>query len=641
MNTSRANPLAETSLNDVWTEWIAAALSAAGVRHVVLCPGGRSSAMCIGLDADRRIDVAMVCTDERTGGFIALGIAKATHSPVAVVTTSGSAAANVVPALTEADACDVPVVLVTCDRPRHLRGAGFGQMIDHLATTTGFVRAQVDLDDPADEPAAVLRARCQVNQVLQAMYGRADAQPPDLEYRGPSLPPSHASPRRPSAGPVHLNVPFGGVYDAAEIQPASADTVLAARAPGPAIHLRKRYHEYTVDEMVDRICAKIRRSRSGASLTEINGLIVAGPNPGAPTDAIFTFAAATGFPVLADVSSGLRSGSATRPPQADSADSGSALIINPLDVLGSRNSVAAASPDLIVRFGQAPVSPLTHRYLGLNATVPVIKVVASAVARDYLHPELDPREILVAPSGASLIRLAGALTTAVHGATNERRPVGAVWRCEWARSACRGAHSRRDFITRAEWGEVVAAHECFVAPGYRFMHLGNSMSIRHADISYDVRPERQDIFVNRGVSGIDGTLSTFLGEVLARDDVGLLLLGDQALIHDISALTCAQRITKPACVCIMNNHGSAIFDFLPIANTETYERVIRNPYRLNIEAIAAGFGLHYERVQSKAAVREALALARKHAGVTIVEIVVDATSGVQQLRALTLALQGH
>jgi 2-succinyl-6-hydroxy-2,4-cyclohexadiene-1-carboxylate synthase len=127
------------SLNAVWVEFIVEMLSTAGVRHAVLCPGGRASVMCLALDAHPRIAVEMVCTDERSGAFVALGIAKASGEPVAIVTTSGSAVANVLPALTEADASDVPLVVLTCDRPRALRGSGFGQMADHLGATRAFV----------------------------------------------------------------------------------------------------------------------------------------------------------------------------------------------------------------------------------------------------------------------------------------------------------------------------------------------------------------------------------------------------------------------------------------------------------------------------------------------------------------------
>jgi 2-succinyl-5-enolpyruvyl-6-hydroxy-3-cyclohexene-1-carboxylate synthase len=637
MSTLRQSPVAEASLNGIWVEWIITTLVTAGIRHVVLCPGGRSSALCVALDADSRIDVAMICTDERSGGFVALGVAKATHSPVAIVTTSGSAVANLAPVLTEADACDVPLVVVSCDRPRHLRGAGFGQMADHLGATTGFVRAQVDLDDPVDSPQAVWRARRQVEEVLRVMYGCLGEQVAPTQSTGFAQPPCHASPRRAAAGPVHLNVPFGGVYDAVEVERVSTDTVIAARAPDPVWSTPAQPHEYAIEEMVDRLCTKIRGVSGDRPLGGINGLIVVGPDPGVPLDSIFVLAVSTGFPVLADASSGLRSGATARSPAVAWDRPTGALIVNPFDILGGRDATAIPRPDLVVRFGLAPVLPALHRYLEVNATVPAIKIAASAVARDYLHPALDPRDRLLAPSASHLVRLGDALMSAAHGDASQRLPVGAAWRDWWARSACHGARTRRDCVSRLDWGEVVAAHACFTVPGYGFIHLGNSMPIRHADIGYEVRPEVQDVFVNRGVSGIDGTLSTFLGEVIARDDIGLLLVGDQALIHDLSALACAQRIGKPACVCIMNNRGGAIFDFLPIAKAHTYQRVIRNPYRIDIEGVARGFGLFYRRADSVASLREACTIARDHAGVTIVEMVVDAVSGALQLQALTQA----
>jgi 2-succinyl-5-enolpyruvyl-6-hydroxy-3-cyclohexene-1-carboxylate synthase len=185
---------------------------------------------------------------------------------------------------------------------------------------------------------------------------------------------------------------------------------------------------------------------------------------------------------------------------------------------------------------------------------------------------------------------------------------------------------------------VSAVHRVLAAPGFAFVHLGNSMSMRHADIGYDVRAARQTIYVNRGVSGIDGTLATFIGEALARRDAGLLLLGDQALIHDLSSLASAQRVSTPACLCVLDNGGGAIFDFLPISRAPAYRRTIRNPYQLNIGALAQAFGLAHRRVETRDTLDEALAEARDHAGVTIVEVAVDPYSGALQMQQLAQAL---
>lgn len=625
------------SLNAVWVECLADALSAAGVRHAVLCPGGRASAMCIAFDAHPGIAVEMVCTDERSGGFVALGLARASGSPVAIVTTSGSAVANLLPALIEADASDIPLVVLTCDRPRTLRGAGFGQMADHLGATRAFVRAEADLDDPFDSAAAFEQARAALNRALTAMLGGLecdDAQTLRID--------AHPSPVRASRGPVHVNVPLAGVYDATETHPVSFETVAAARESRAfALPAATRAFEgsKTPAVIVERIVARVRHARgAGGSLNGdgFDGLIVVGPEPGAPLEAIFALAAATGFPVLADAASGLRAGPAALKPAEAARGTAGALIVNAFDVLGGAGRMAAERPDLIVRFGVAPVLPLLHTYLEAVTEVPAIKIAPHRVDHDYLHQALDPRDVLVAPGGDALAELGRALRDAVR--QGNAGAVSFAWRDRWASVASYGARERRACVAKLGWGEVAAAHQVFAAAGFGFVHIGNSMSMRHADIGYDVRGEVQDIYVNRGVSGIDGTLSTFIGEALARRDAGLLVLGDQAFVHDLSALASAQRLDTPACVCVMDNGGGAIFDFLPIARSPVYVKTIRNPYQIDIGAVVKGFGLVHRRVESRAALSEALEAARGHAGMTIVEIAVDAFSGAAQMQLLAQAL---
>ncbi|MFM0076321.1 2-succinyl-5-enolpyruvyl-6-hydroxy-3-cyclohexene-1-carboxylic-acid synthase [Paraburkholderia sediminicola] len=642
---SEASAASGESLNAVWVEFIVELLSAAGVRRAVLCPGGRASAMCLAFDAHPRIAVEMVCTDERSGAFTALGIAKASGEPVAIVTTSGSAVANVLPALTEADASDVPLVVLTCDRPRALRGTGFGQMADHLGATRAFVRAQADLEDPEDAVQALEQARDKLAAALAAMSNGVADLDDSL-----SCADAHPSSKRPTRGPVHINVPLAGVYDAVETQPVSFETVRAARAPVALHdHVASPVPEVSPVDIVERVIARVLAKRGSVPLNNgLNGLIVVGPEPGVPPEAIFALAAASGFPVLADAGSGLRSGPSALAPQAAARGAAGALIVNAFDVFGGAARLASARAELIVRFGLAPVMPVLHTYLETHADVPTIKIAPCRVAHDYLHPALDSRDVLVAPSSAMLQEIATALGEAVQGNTHADaistaptqppQPVAFSWRDRWASVASYGARERRACVASLAWGEVSAVHRVLAAPGFDFVHLGNSMSMRHADIGYDVRAARQDIYVNRGVSGIDGTMATFIGEALARRDAGLLLLGDQALIHDLSSLASAQRVSTPACICVVDNGGGAIFDFLPIARAPAYRRTIRNPYKFDIGALAQAFGLAYRHVEARDALDEALAEARDHAGVTIVEVAVEPYSGALQMQQLAQAL---
>ncbi|MBU6487681.1 MAG: 2-succinyl-5-enolpyruvyl-6-hydroxy-3-cyclohexene-1-carboxylic-acid synthase [Burkholderiales bacterium] len=600
------------SLNEVWLRCIVDAVCEFGVRRVVLSGGARASLLCILFDADARMIQRVNAVDERSGAFIALGIAKATDEPVAIVTTSGSAVGNLVPALIEGEACRLPLVVLSCDRPRHLRGAGFGQMCDHIGACQAFVRSQLDLPDPIDEPAAIARMK---EDVARTVAGCID-------------------------GPVHVNVPLEGVFDSSEPSPVSAPTREAAAFPGAqpmrwdAQGRSKPSGSQTPREIVARVLGRSVCCDRGSG--PLRGLIVAGPDPAVAPGAILELGRATGFPILADASSGVRAGLAGH-------RHGDALVINGFDVLAQGSPLAKYPPELIVRFGLAPVSPPVLAYLSAHPA-PTIKVARGACERDYLHPTLDPRDVLIAPSASDVAALGDALIEQVGDGrpdTVEAECVTREWRDAWDALAQRGRSIRQAVVQTLPWGEVAAAQEIFATRGFAFVHIGNSLSVRHADILYDNREDAQACYVSRGVSGIDGTLSTFFGEALGRGDTGLLVIGDQAFLHDLPALGSAQRLSTPACVCVMHNRGGAIFDFLPVSTAPGFERTIRNPYRIDFDALARGFGLAYAHAKDRISLRQALAAAQVHAGVTIVEVDVPARSAVEQLGALASTLRGH
>ncbi|HTH73840.1 MAG TPA: 2-succinyl-5-enolpyruvyl-6-hydroxy-3-cyclohexene-1-carboxylic-acid synthase [Trinickia sp.] len=573
-STSGASTPAHANLNELWIECVLRMLDAAGVRRAVLCPGARSAAMALAVRERTTFADVVVSADERTGAFTALGMIKASGERAMVVTTSGSAVANLVPALTEADECALPLVLVTCDRPRTLRGSGFGQMIDHIGACRAFVRASVDLPDPVDDARAFADLRQRVSEVLAACGG---ARP----------------------GPVHINIPFAGRYDSTE--PCAISPTALREASRPAFfHPKAARPANDIAELAGALGL-------GAGM---RGIVVAGPECGVAPDTLARFASRTGFPVFADAASGLRG-------------AGGPSVVSGFDALSARAMRPQAPPELVVRFGFAPVMPSVQNYL-IEQPCPTIRVSRTAIEHDYLHPSFAP---LVAPSASELDALADALA-----------PGDANWLTGWRRAAQRVAKQRRDVADALGWGEMAAAREIFTHEGFDFVHFGNSMPIRHADLFYEMRASRQPTFSNRGVWGIDGTLGTFLGEAVALDASGLLVLGDLAFLHDLPALANLQRHRRAACICVINNAGGAIFDFLPLARRPEYKEAIRNPYECDISLVAAAFGLRFAQAQSRASLRAALDGAARYDGVTIVEALVPPDSAVDGLGCLEAVL---
>jgi len=195
---------------------------------------------------------------------------------------------------------------------------------------------------------------------------------------------------------------------------------------------------------------------------------------------------------------------------------------------------------------------------------------------------------------------------------------------------------RRRVVEELPWGEVKAAGMIAKADGYDFVHVANSLAVRHIDMHLDPSPRAQRIFSCRGVNGIDGTLGTFLGELIVTRANGMLWLGDQAFLHDLPALAAAKHGNVKGTIFVMNNGGGGIFDLLPSAELPGYVETIRNPTTIDFAAAAACFGLEHRACESAAELESAMAWTLDEPGIQVVEMRVAPASflaGVERLNA--------
>ena len=542
------------NLNLLWCRAIAAELRRAGVRYALLTLGGRSAAMVLTLQQDPAFDT-MIRIDERGAAFLALGIARTTGQPVAIVTTSGSAVANLLPALTEAERWGTPLVLITCDRPHDERSGGGPQYSDHLGLCAAMVAAAVDLPEPTDDPAAIATMRRTVADALRcAVPG-------------------------PGSGPVQINVPQLGriatLDDGPDWQPRHL-------SPGPQVPILP-LHVAPPD--LDNTLAGLNL-RPG-----LRGLIVAGPETPVPPAWVAELAAATGFPLIADAASGLR-----RPAAPNLITSADILVLSP--------PFAANTPELIIQVGQAPVSHSLHAYLR-RQRAPVIRIARRPIDADFLHSDV---RTLAAPDRDTLGRLGAALGRG-----------DAQW-CELWLSAQAAADARREVaLSAAGWGDAQAAAIACNAPGFDFTLLANSMPARLGNLFCRPSEGAHPILCNRGVNGIDGTVSTFLGALVGHGGRGLALIGDQAMLHDLPSLEPLVEQRVNGCICILNNKGPGIFDLSIWPNDTALRDTLRRRTTIDFGPIATGFGLGYQRVGDGRSLTAALHKAATGDGLSVVE----------------------
>lgn len=516
-------------------------LARCGVTDAVLCPGSRNAPLAFALqaadDAGRlRLHVRI---DERTAGFLALGLAVASGRPVPVCTTSGTAVANLHPAVLEASYAGVPLIALTADRPPEMIGTGASQTIVQAGIFGGAVRSALT------GAGSAAQYRSTVDRAVAAATGALGGWP----------------------GPVHLNLPF------AEPLVPDGDGVAPEGRGGP----------WTAVAPVLRTAPPLPLDPSAPTL------VIAGH--GAP-------ALNVPVPVVAEPSSGAWAGSVR---------TGSWLL-----------DVPALLPAQVVVAGR----PTLHRQVQRLLADPAVAVYALA-------------------DGAPWTDVAGAV-----------RAVGALpvldpdpgWLRRW-QDADEAASQALDKVLddpAAVTGLRLARALVATLPDGAQLVLGSSNPVRDVSLAAAPRPGLT-VLSNRGVAGIDGTVSTAIGAALVHDGPTYALLGDLTLLHDTTGLVIGPDEPHPdLTIVVLNDAGGGIFGLLEQGDPEhahAFERVFGTPHRVDLAALCAALGVAY-RLVDIADVPAALAPAP---GMRLVEVRGDRTrlrAGHAELHAAVSAAVG-
>lgn len=541
----------EVSAAEAATAWARAfvdELARAGVREVVVAPGSRSTPLVLACAADGRMRMR-VHLDERSAGFFALGVGKASRVPAAVVTTSGTATTNLYGAVVEASESEAPLLVLTADRPHRLRGADANQAIDQTRLYGVHVRAFLEVAPPTLEGPALRHLRALAARAVVAASG-------------------------PPAGPVHVNFPFDKPLEPAE--PSEEGEAFAAAHPLAA---GGRAGTRTFVEVV--------RGARAAPAAEIErlvnmvngarrGVMVAGPSaePQRMGRATVRLAAATGFPLLADPLSGARFG-----------PGGGALVALGHDLFLRDEAVRARlAPDLILRVGSSPTSSATQRWMEEHDGARHVVLDGGGRWKDHAAVATD---YVQADAADTLERVAAACEASA----------GTSWRDAWRRAG--------DATLAALDGEAAGgAHEGLALatvaaslPPEAALFVSSSMPVRDLDAFGMPREEPLHVYGNRGASGIDGIVSTAFGVAAAAGPPTVCVLGDIALFHDQNGLLWHREPDADVIFVLVDNDGGGIFHLLPVrAHEPHFTPLFATPHGLDFRHVAALHGLGFEDV---------------------------------------------
>ncbi len=649
-----------------------------GVRDVVVSPGSRSTPLSmVAFELSHRAPERLrlfVDVDERGAAFLALGMAKASGRPAAVVCTSGSAVANYYPAVMEAESSRVPLVVLTGDRPPQLQGLGAPQTCDQLHAFGSHVRAFRAMPLPAGDADSLAFARQAAREAFIAACGSGVLPAGGtLAVGGGCVPgggevsPAAASMRISGAcfgGPVHLNFPFDEPLKPAVdlddlFEGGRATQVGAIAAPTGLLQANASIDAITRVRLADLLA-------NGALLLAGEGSCATQ----AEASCVLAFARKFSLPVLADPLSGLRSFNDPR------------IIANYDSVLGKGGTSPseALSAQVIVRFGRYPISKKATQWARRLTQAGAAEVVVDPLETrdtnaatslfvrmrpvDFVRAMVADAAVGAASKACSFEAIASTAGQAellaawqAADAAAERRivsvadgaqPAGVAGSVKVASSvetsASARVHAPADAPTAPDTFEGAYVRRVLeLAPAGSCLFAANSMSVRAVDTFLTRSNKRLCVLANRGLNGIDGTVSTAIGAAQHFDRT-TFITGDLTMLHDLNALALQRELRVQAAlspepagtpargitIVLLNNNGGAIFDMLPQKSQDAYfERLFLTPQDVDFAQAAAAFGVPYVKAPSIKAFDQAYQESLDVAGINLIEIPVP-LSGVTQ-----------
>lgn len=599
------------TLQDTFAATLVDEWARAGVTDAVVAPGSRSTPMAVALAGDGRLRIHVV-VDERSAGFFALGLGLSSGRPAIVLTTSGTAAVELHPAIVEAHHAGVPLLACTADRPPELHGVGAPQTVEQDQLFHAVVRAALAPGVPEVATSATWRSLA-ARAVLETTSGPA----------GP--------------GPVHLNLAFRDPLTGGD----GAGPLPDGRAGGRPWHHRTLAVAPPPAALVEELAGHGGR-----------GLIVAGAGAGDPA-AVHALAGALGWPLLADPRSGCRLDTPATVDAAGPTDpgpgSGSSTLATATTAgaagvdLGSGPAVSVpvvvAAADALLRVKQFATVMRPHVVLRLGAPWASRVVGEWLAGLDVPQYLVDPHGTWLDPSRAASVSVSADPTTlafAVAEAAN-LRPAPPEWaglwlECERAAQAAIDAELS-DLLADGVNEPAIARTLVESLPTGSTLVVSSSMPIR--DVEWYSRPRHGvRVLSNRGANGIDGVVSTALGVGAAGPSPTIALVGDLAFLHDAGGLRAgAASDAQPACtIVVVDNSGGGIFSFLPQAGTlapDAFERLLGTPHGLDLLAVATAYGASAEEVHSIKDLVAALEPTGEADGVRVIVVRTDRHSNVE------------
>ncbi len=565
--------------NIFWTENFFNRLSVLGVKYICISPGSRSTPLTLSASATKKFK-CFVHIDERSSAFFALGLAKASGKPVAIVTTSGTAAAELYPAIIEAYQQRVRLIICTADRPPELIGRGANQTINQDNIYKNHIRFYKNAGLPSVSVSGIRKIR----KLAEEVYLKSEE------------------------GPVHINFPFRKPFEPDSYTDEISEQDLKLFN---AVKSKETIPQKRNEKLNKNLYKEILRAVNDSE----QGLIVAGPMKydNDEKKKILKFAEILNYPIIADACSQLRFGNEL-----------TNVITNYEGFLKNSAFINSYNPDLIIQFGRTPSSKAIETYLEKIST------------KRYIINEsgdlFDPWN-----SAAGVFRCSPSLFCEIilNDTSANNNSDKATWLNKF-KDADNLSQKRKNRII----DHSTFPNECRIIPEVvnslpddTHVMISNSMPIRDFDY-FTPRTDRKIIIhSNRGASGIDGILSTSLGIQKAINKPTLLITGDMAFYYDINALLTAEKYRLPLVVVLINNNGGGIFGMLPVSEYgKSFREYFISPHDLDFGSIIKSFRGKHRLIRSWKDLRKSITAALMENRFMVLEIKTDIKTSVNLRR---------
>ena len=542
------------NINTLWSSIIVETLSCLGLTTAVICPGSRSTPLTIAFASHPKIETIPIL-DERSAAFFALGTAKRTHLPVALICTSGTAGANFYPAVIEAKESQVPLLIFTADRPPELRNCHAGQTIDQVKLYGNYSRWYTELSLPSVE----MRMLSYLRQTIISAWDHALV---------------------PYPGVVHLNCPFreplSPIYDS-KIEAVFSDINFDNFFKNISSGNKKILGEYYLYNYLNQWFSKPK------------GIIIVGvstsDNIYLYCQQIFCLSTLLNYPVLAEALSPFRNNA-----------QGFRNLINTYDII-LRNSQLSDEllPDVVIQIGEFPTSKQLREWLE-NTQIEHFII-------DHRPDNLDPLH-----NNTHYIRVDfHDLDMEFDDAYFPKKP-DLSYLQKWKNANQKINKNIKNTLDRNK--ELLEAKLPFLLsknlPEKTPIFIANSMPVRYAEFFWMPNNRQLMPYFNRGANGIEGTLSTALG-IAYKAQSSILVTGDLALLHDTNGWLITQKFQGHLTVILVNNNGGGIFEMLPISQEDSFfEDYFVTPQNINFSKLCATYDIEHILIKNWTQLRRLL-----------------------------------